>query len=292
MDEPTSSLDTDEVKVLFGVIHKLKTKGISVLFISHRLDEVFEITEKITILKDSELIGEYKTSELTKTNLISLMIGKNIDYGSVTRKETKFTGTGTLCSAKNIKQGTKLNGIDICIKKGEIVGLAGLLGSGRTELAKILFGDTSPDSGKIEINGKEVRFRLPRDAIKFNFAFCSEDRKAEGIMPQMSVKQNMTMAHLPVISRFGLINNGKEKELVNRYIERLQIKIYDLNQRMDTVSGGNQQKILLGKWICTKPEFIILDEPTRGIDVGAKSEIEKLIREIAAEGISVLMISS
>ena len=292
MDEPTSSLDTGEVKVLFDVIQKLRAKGISVLFISHRLDEVFEITEKITILKDGELVGEHKTSDLTRASLVSLMIGKNFDYGNVKRKETKFTGTETLCNAKNIKQGTRLNGIDIDIKKGEIVGLAGLLGSGRTELAKILFGDTDPDSGTIEINGKEVRFKLPRDAIKYNFAFCTEDRKAEGIMPQMSVKQNMTMSNLSGISRFGLINSGKEKELVNRIIERLKIKTYDINQRMDTLSGGNQQKVLLGKWICTKPDFIILDEPTRGIDVGTKSEIEKLIREIASEGISVLMISS
>jgi ABC-type sugar transport system ATPase subunit len=291
MDEPTSSLDADEVKVLFDVIRKLKEKQIAVLFISHRLDEVFEITEKITILKDGELVGEYKTSELNKASLVSLMIGKDVDYGNVTRKY-QFTGAEVLCAAKNISQGTRLSGIDIEIKKGEVVGLAGLLGSGRTELARILFGDTAPDTGTIEVNGKTVRFRLPKDAIKYNFAFCSEDRKAEGIKPQMSVKQIMTMAYLPSISRLGIINGGKEKELVNRFIERLKIKTYDLNQCMDTLSGGNQQKVILGKWLCTKPDFIILDEPTRGIDVGAKSEIEKLIREMAAEGISVLMISS
>jgi ABC-type sugar transport system ATPase subunit len=292
MDEPTSSLDGDEVKILFDVIRKLKEKQISVLFISHRIDEVFEITEKITILKDGELVGEYKTSELNKASLVSLMIGKDFDYASLTRKEGVFTGTEVLCGAKDIRQGTRLNGIDIAIRKGEVVGLAGLLGSGRTELAKILFGDTSPDTGAIEVNGKAVRFKLPKDAIKFNFAFCSEDRKAEGIMPQMSVKQNMTMAYLPSISRLGIINGGREKELVGGFIDRLKIKTYSINQRMDTLSGGNQQKVLLGKWLCMKPDFIILDEPTRGIDVGAKAEIERLIREIASEGISVLMISS
>jgi ABC-type sugar transport system ATPase subunit len=292
MDEPTSSLDADEVKILFDVIHKLKEKQISVLFISHRIDEVFEITEKITILKDGELVGEYKTAELNKASLVSLMIGKDFAYGNMTRKEAVFTGTDVFCGAKNIKQGTRLNGIDIEIKKGEIVGLAGLLGSGRSELAKILFGDTLPDSGAIEVNGREIRFKIPKDAIKFNFAFCSEDRKAEGIMPQMSIKQNMTMAFLPSLSSFGVINGGREKELVNSFIDRLKIKTYGLNQRMDTLSGGNQQKVLLGKWLCTKPEFIILDEPTRGIDVGTKAEIERLIREMAAEGISILMISS
>jgi ABC-type sugar transport system ATPase subunit len=292
MDEPTSSLDTEEVNILFDVIRKLKERKISVLFISHRLNEVFDITEKITILKDGELVGEYKTPELDKASLVSLMIGKDFDYGNLARKEAVYTGTDIFCGAKKIKQGAWLKGIDINIGKGEILGIAGLLGSGRTELAKVLFGDALPDTGTIEVNGKEVHFKIPTDAIKLNFAFCTEDRKAEGIMPQMSLKQNMTLANLPGISRFGVISGVKEKEVVNRFIERLQIKTYGHNQRMDTLSGGNQQKVLLGKWLCTKPDFIILDEPTRGIDVGAKAEIEKLIREMAAEGISVLMISS
>jgi ABC-type sugar transport system ATPase subunit len=292
MDEPTSSLDSGEVKVLFNVIRKLKEKQISVLFISHRIDEVFEITEKITILKDGELVGEYKTGELNKASLVSLMIGKDFNYEAPNRNTAGQADEECICSARNIKQGTRLNGIDIDIGKGEIVGLAGLLGSGRTELAKILFGDTIPDSGTITVSGKEVRFKIPKDAIKYNFAFCSEDRKVEGIIPRMSLKQNITMAHLPGISRFGVINGNREKELVNRYIEKLKIKTFGMNQRMDTLSGGNQQKALLGKWLCMKPDFIILDEPTRGIDVGAKAEIEKLIREMAGEGISVLMISS
>jgi ABC-type sugar transport system ATPase subunit len=220
------------------------------------------------------------------------MIGKDFDYGNLKRKETVFYGNEIVCSAESIKQGARLNGIDITVKKGEIVGLAGLLGSGRTELAKVLFGDTIPDSGSIEVKGKKVRFKKPKDAIRYNFAFCSEDRKVEGIVPQMSLKQNMTMAYLSHISRFGVINGVKEKKLVNSYIEKLKIRTYNPNQRMDTLSGGNQQKVLLGKWLCMKPDFIILDEPTRGIDVGAKTEIEKLIHEIASEGISVLLISS
>ena len=292
MDEPTSSLDSDEVKVLFEIIRSLKEKSISILFIGHRISEIFEITDRLTILKDGVLVGDYKTSELTKMSLVSKMIGRTLSDSDSIGKQDRKLDANFLVEAKGIKQGTKLKGIDVDVKRGEVLGLAGLLGSGRTELAKVLFGDTKPDEGTIEIDGRKVSFKLPRDAIKMNFAFCPEDRKLEGIVPQMSVKENLTLAYLPQISKGTFIKKKQEKEIVEHYIGKLQIKAHNLNQRIDTLSGGNQQKVVLARWMCMGPSLIILDEPTRGIDVGAKAEVEKLIQEMAAEGIGVLMISS
>ncbi len=294
MDEPTSSIDEKEVKVLFNLIRKLKEQNISVVFVSHRLDEIFEICDRITILKDGELVGAYDVPEITRLELVSKMIGRDassiIDY----KKEynEKLKNSETICSVKNVKMGVKLNGIELNIKKGEVLGLAGLLGSGRTELAKVLFGDANICEGCIEIEGEKVKLRIPKDAINKGFAFCSEDRKIEGIIPHMSVKENLTLAILPKISKAGVISRKEQSEIVQKFIKRLGIKTPHENQMIRKLSGGNQQKVLLARWLCMKPKLIILDEPTRGIDVGAKAEIEKLIQELAAEGISVLMISS
>lgn len=294
MDEPTSSLDEKEVEVLFDVIRKLKEKGISVVFVSHRLDEIFEICDKATILKDGELVEELFIKDITKLDLISKMIGR--DAAAIVNYKKDYNASKisdeVVCKAKNIQRGVKLNGIDLEIRKGEVVGLAGLLGSGRTELAKVLFGADAYDEGEIEVDGEKVKFKLPKDAIDKGFAFCSEDRKVEGIIPHMSVKENITLALLPKISKMGVISRKKQDEIVEKYIKRLGIKTPHANQLIRNLSGGNQQKVLLARWLCTHPKLVILDEPTRGIDVGAKSEIECLIQELAAEGISVLMISS
>ncbi|MCX8130617.1 MAG: sugar ABC transporter ATP-binding protein [Clostridia bacterium] len=294
MDEPTSSLDEKEVKVLFNVIRRLKQHNISVVFISHRLDEIFEICDNITILKDGDFVGEYSIKELTKIDLISKMIGR--DASAIVKYKKDYSASRitdkVVCKAKNIYKGVRLSGIDLEIKEGEVVGLAGLLGSGRTELAKIIFGSDMHDQGEIEVCGKKVKFRLPKDAISMNFAFCSEDRKIEGIIPHMSVRENMTLATLPRLSRFGVVSRRKQDEIVEKYIKRLGIKTPHADQKIRNLSGGNQQKVLLARWLCMHPKLVILDEPTRGIDVGAKSEIERLIQEMSAEGISVLMISS
>lgn len=293
MDEPTSSLDTKEVKVLFGVIDKLVKKGISIIFISHRLDEIFEIADKVTILKDGTLVGEFDIEELDQLKLVSYMIGRETkEAKSHQQREYRFANAKKIVEMQEIAQGTRLNGIGIEIRQGEIVGLAGLLGSGRTELAKILFGDTQPDSGTINFEEKRVRFRQPRDAVAAGIGFCTEDRKVEGIVPHLSVKENLTLALLPRISKFGVISKKKQNEIVDQYIERLRIKTPSSEQLIRNLSGGNQQKVLLARWLCMNPKLVILDEPTRGIDVGAKEEIEVLIRELAANGISVLMISS
>ncbi len=292
MDEPTSSLSDAEVKVLFNIIRKLKTQGVAILFISHRMNEIFEIGDVITVLKDGELVGEYRCSDITRLELISKMIGRDAT-NILTRK--KFNDNETYqcyLNAQQIKSGVRLHGIDLVVGKGEIVGLAGLLGSGRTELAKILFGVDTKDSGIIEIDGKPTKIKIPKDGINHGLAFCSEDRKIEGIIPHLSVKDNMMLSSMKKTCRFGIINNTAQNNLVEEYIDKLRIKTPGSKQIIRNLSGGNQQKVLLARWLCTKPNLIILDEPTRGIDVGAKKEIEDLIQKIANEGISVLFISS
>lgn len=292
MDEPTSSLDTSEVKVLFDVVHKLVKQNISIIFISHRLDEIFEIADQVTILKDGQLVGEFDIAELDQLKLVSHMIGREAKDMERKKFHYQFADAEELVRMEEIRQGVRLNGIGIDIKKGEILGLAGLLGSGRTELAKVLFGDTQPDSGVLYFDGQKQQFRLPKDAIKKGLGFCTEDRKVEGIIPHLSVKENLTIALLPQISKFGIVSKKKQKEVVAKFIDRLNIKTPNQNQLIRNLSGGNQQKVLLARWLCLNPKLVILDEPTRGIDVGAKAEIEDLIQELSKTGISVLMISS
>ncbi|MCH1951147.1 sugar ABC transporter ATP-binding protein [Enterocloster sp. OA13] len=292
MDEPTSSLDTKEVEVLFGVIRKLKARNIAVIFISHRLDEIFEICERITILRDGALTGSVDIHEIDQRQLISAMIGKEAKQLERTKKGYLLEQAQVLAKMEGIRQGTRLNGLGIEIRKGEVVGLAGLLGAGRTELAKVLFGAAVPDKGTVYWMGKECRFRCPADAIASEMGFCTEDRKVEGILPHLSVSENLTVALLPKISRFGVIPRKRQAEIVDSYIKSLGIKTPGQGQAIRTLSGGNQQKVLLARWMCTDPKLIIMDEPTRGIDVGAKGEIEALIRELSEKGISILMISS
>ena len=292
MDEPTSSLDKKEVAVLFRIIRQLKSKGISVIFISHKLDEIFEICDRLTVFKDGEYVGDYDIPDLDQFKLISLMVGK--DMGTLERHKSgyKFADAEVLAEMKDIQQGMRLNGIGIDIKKGEILGLSGLLGSGRSELAQVLFGSTKPDSGEIFWWGEPANIKNPADAIGKGMGFCTEDRKTEGIVPHLSVKENMTLAFLPQIQKFGFVDAKKQNEIAKTYIDRLKIKTPTPEQQICNLSGGNQQKVLLARWMCMNPKLIILDEPTRGIDVGAKAEIEVLIQELSDSGISVLMISS
>lgn len=292
MDEPTSSLDSKEVKVLFRIIRQLRSQGISVIFISHRLDEIFEICDRLTVLKDGEYVGDYNVKDLDQFKLISLMVGKDTVKLERTKQDYNFAESEEIVSMKKIKQGMRLNGIDIDIKQGEIVGLAGLLGSGRTELAKVLFGVNAPDEGEVFWYGQPAKISSPSDAIKMGMGFCTEDRKVEGIIPHLSVKENITIALLPKLNAFGFVKSKKQDEIVKKYIDRLNIKTPSPEQAICNLSGGNQQKVLLARWLCMNPKLIIMDEPTRGIDVGAKAEIEQLIQELSESGISVLMISS
>jgi len=295
MDEATSSLDNNEVAVLFDVVKKLKKRGISTIFITHKLDEVYQICDRGTIFKDGEFVTCRSMSELPKLDLISLMIGR--DAKEILNKKKEYNvakqKADVFLEAKNIRKANfKLDGLDIKIRKGEVVGLAGLLGSGRTELAKVLFGDDQNYVGEIFLNHTAIKFTSPNKAIKNHFAFCSEDRKTEGIFPHMSVQDNLTMSMLGGICKFGILNSAEQKKITDEYIKRIAIKTPSGNTKIKDLSGGNQQKVILSRWLAMKPDLIILDEPTRGIDVGAKGEIEDLIGQISDEGISILYISS
>ena len=292
MDEPTSSLDTHEVQVLFRIIRQLKSKGISVIFISHKLDEIFEICDRLTVFKDGEYVGDYDIGELNQLKLISLMVGKDTVELERNKQGYEFANAKVIAEMKDIRQGMRLNGINIEIKQGEVVGLAGLLGSGRTELAQVLFGSGMPDNGEIFWWGEKAGIHSPADAIKKGMGFCTEDRKTEGIIPHLSVRENITIALLPKLNSFGFVKTKEQDEIVRSYIDRLKIKTPTPEQAICNLSGGHQQKVLLARWMCMNPKLMILDEPTRGIDVGAKAEIEQLIQEFSKSGISVLMISS
>ena len=292
MDEPTSSLDKKEVEVLFGIIRKLKSRGISILFISHKLNEIFEICERLTVFKDGTYVGDYDVKDLNELKLISLMVGRDTVQLARQKQEYEFADSEVLLETKDIRAGMRLNGIGITVKAGEVVGLAGLLGSGRTELARIIFGADQPDSGEIFWYGKQISVKNPAVAIHHGMGFCTEDRKVEGIIPHLSVRENMTVALLPRLQKFGFVNTKEQKRIVDEYIGRLNIKTPSPEQAICNLSGGNQQKVLLARWMCMNPKLMIMDEPTRGIDVGAKAEIETLIQSFAKQGISVLMISS
>ena len=296
MDEPTSSLDEREVATLFDVIRQLKSEGVSVIFVSHRLDELYAVCDRVTIMRDGRTVESRPMSEITKLELVARMLGKEL--GEVRRSGATGFGEGVhhaedqLLDAEGLQRDRVLQGASLSVRAGEIVGLAGLLGSGRTETARAVFGADPIQQGEVRVDGKAVRFKSPRDAIRAGLGFCTEDRKTEGIIPHMSVRENLTLALLPTLTRYGIVQRDKQQAIVDRFIERLGIKTSGPDQKIRELSGGNQQKVLLARWLCMNPRLLILDEPTRGIDVGAKGEIQALINELADGGLGVLMISS
>ncbi|HZR40174.1 MAG TPA: sugar ABC transporter ATP-binding protein [Ktedonobacteraceae bacterium] len=297
MDEPTSSLNDDEVAILFTVIRQLKEEGVATIFVSHRLDELYAICDGITILRDGLTVDERPINTISKLELVAKMLGK--DLGSVQQSgQTSFdasrhqAGEEVVLEVSGLREGRKLQNASVKVRAGEIVGLAGLLGSGRSEVARAVFGADHVDAGKIAINGKEVHFRAPEDAIRAGIGLCSEDRKADGIIPDLSVRENLTLAALPTLTRYGIVDRRQQEAIVDRFIQRLGIKTSGPEQKIRELSGGNQQKVLLARWMCLNPRLLLLDEPTRGIDVGAKSEIQKLVEELAESGMGVLLISS
>ncbi|HEY1406129.1 MAG TPA: sugar ABC transporter ATP-binding protein [Spirochaetota bacterium] len=299
LDEPTSSLDEKEVRELFAVLKKLKSEGLAILFVTHFLDQTYEISDRITVLRNGQLIGEYRTENLSRVDLISKMMGKEItELQRITKGEVK-AGNGKaanheieLVSAKGIGRKGAMNPFDLRINKGEVVGLAGLLGSGRTESARIIFGIDKADSGDVSVNGTKRSISSPRDAIDAGMGFCPEDRKSEGIVDELTVRENIILA---LQGRQGILDylpKKKQLEIANEYIRTLGIKTPDADKEVRTLSGGNQQKVLLARWLATKPKLLILDEPTRGIDVGAKVEIQELVTSLCKEGMAILFISS
>lgn len=297
MDEPTSSLDELEVNTLFESIHRLKAEGVSVIFITHRLDELYVICDRITIMRDGKTIETDDISSITKLELVSKMLGKPL--GEVRRGGATSFGdrqvdpdAQIILELDQIKDPPLLQEISLDVRRGEIVGLAGLLGSGRTEAAKSIFGAEPARDGQMRWQGEEVRISSTRDAIDKGMGYCTEDRKAEGIVPYLSVRDNLTLAALPTLTRNGIINRDKQKQIVDQFIKMLGIKLSSADQSVRELSGGNQQKVLLARWLCLNPQLLILDEPTRGIDVGAKGEIQKIISRLADDGVGVLMITS
>ena len=292
MDEPTSSLDSNEVDILFDIIDKLKSDGVSVIFITHRLDEVYRKCDRISVLKDGQYVGTYVVDELSQYELLTKMIGRK-DLAVEQYKQTRRPDAEEcVLDVRCITRAPHVNNVSFQVRKGEVVGLAGLLGSGRTEIARIIFGCDLPDSGEIYVSGKKLRLNSPEDALNAGMAFCTENRREEGIFPEISVQKNITVCSLKNLSTAGFIHSKERKKLSEEYIRRLTIKTPSGEQRIKNLSGGNQQKVILARWLATNPKLMILDEPTRGIDVGAKAEIERLICEFAERGISVLLISS
>lgn len=297
MDEATSSLDDQEIEILFSVVRELKKEGVAVLYISHFLDELYQICDRVTIMRDGQTVGQRVIAETTKLGLISEMLGRDpeeIEAAGMTGLGggEKAAPGAPLFEADNISTARGLKDVSLTVRKGEIVGLGGLLGSGRTETARALFGLDSLKSGKIDSHGGKGQIGTPAEAIAAGVGFLTEDRKREGIVPHMSVRENMTLALLPKLKKMGRVDRKRETELVERFIKSLGIKTSGMEQPIRELSGGNQQKVLLARWLALEPEVLILDEPTRGVDVGAKFEIQSIIREYVDKGLGVLLISS
>jgi ribose transport system ATP-binding protein len=295
MDEPTSALAEQEVQTLFRVIRQLKEEGISVVFVSHRLDELYAVSDRVTVMRDGATIENRAMSDISRYELVSKMLGRELaEQLSHRRAEEDGPDAGRepVLEAVDLRRGRALDGVSLSIRPGEIVGLAGLLGSGRTETARAIFAADALDSGTVRIDGTPLHLKSPRDAVEHKIGLSSEDRKTEGIIPQLSVRENLTLALLPHLRRNGIVDRKRQAETVDRFIKAIGIKCSSPDQPIRELSGGNQQKVLLARWLCTNPKLLILDEPTRGIDVGAKRDIQVLVRQLADEGLAVLLISS
>lgn len=299
LDEPTSSLDADEVAELFRVMRRLRDGGTAILFVSHFLDQVYEVSDRMTVLRNGRLVGEYPTASLDRVTLVAAMLGHELDLleeiGDAVdgRAAAGATDAGEpVLSARGLGRVPVVQPLDLDVHHGEVIGLAGLLGSGRTELARLLFGADRPTSGRTTVDGKAVTLRSPRAAIAEGIAFSSEDRKGEGIIGDLTVRDNLVLA---LQARRGFarpLSSRVKDDLVDRYMEALDIRPRDPGALVRNLSGGNQQKVLLARWLITEPRLFILDEPTRGIDVGAKAQIQKLVADLAVEGMGVVFISA
>lgn len=295
LDEPTSSLDENEVKQLFTIMKKFRKEGMSIIFVTHFLDQVYEVSDKLTVLRNGELVGTYDADKLSRIELVSKMIGK--DYGEIIKatrikKESNKDSKEVLVSANDFGRIGSINPFSIQINKGEVIGFSGLLGSGRSESAKVIFGIDKTTSGHITINGKEYSYINPKKAIQEGFGFCPEDRKIEGIIGDLTIRENIILALQGRKGIFKYIPMKEQQEIAQKYIDLLRIKTPSMEQKIGNLSGGNQQKVILARWLATNPQLLILDEPTRGIDIGAKGEITELILALAKQGMTIIFISS
>lgn len=289
MDEPTSSLTERETEVLFQVMRSFKNQGISIIFISHRLEEVFEIADRITVLRDGETIGTAPVVDLNIDQVVGMMVGRQL--GELYLKEQVEKGAVVL-EAHGLEDGRELRSVDVELKAGEILGIAGLAGAGRTALAETLFGVRPPTKGQVKVGGRPVPIKHPGQAIKLGLGFVPEDRKLQSLFLNMAVRENVVVSALPDVSRYSFINFRRADKLAREFIEKLKIRTPSVKQLVRNLSGGNQQKVVIARWLTLNPRILILDEPTRGIDVGTKAEIHALMNQLAKDGVAVLMVSS
>ncbi len=289
MDEPTAALTEADVQRLFGIVRLLRERGVGIVYISHRLEEVFTLADRVTVLRDGHYVDTKAVREVTSEQLISMMVGRTID--NLFPKLPAQIGEPVL-EVRNLWRKPLCKGVNLTLRAGEIVGLAGLVGSGRSEFAQTVFGFTPAQSGDILINGKRLDIRNPGEAMRHGIAYVPEDRGTQGLIRQMRLRENVSLAVLRSVSHSGFIDNRAEHELADKSIGSLQIRAFSGEQVVNKLSGGNQQKVVVAKWLAAKPKILIMDEPTRGVDVGAKAEIHRLISELAQQGIGVLMISS
>ncbi len=295
LDEPTASLDANEVAVLFGVLRTLKARGIGIVFVTHFLDQVYAVCDRITVLRNGRLVGERRTDALSRFDLVALMLGRELE--EVAHRITQEAppdrdGRAPLLRVRGFGKARSVAPFDLDIHPGEVVGLAGLLGSGRTETARLVFGMDRADQGTAAVDGRPARLRGPREAIRLGFGFCPEDRKKEGIVGELSVRENIILALQARQGWLKPIPRRRQEEIAERFIRLLDIRTPDAEQPIQLLSGGNQQKALLARWLATEPRLLILDEPTRGIDVGAHAEIIRLIERLCADGMALLVVSS
>lgn len=294
LDEPTSSLDDSEVEKLFTMMRRLKDQGVGIIFVTHFLEQVYAVCDRITVLRDGTLVGEWPVAELPRVKLVAAMMGKDFDdLADIKPEGYKFDENAPMeIDAEGLSHKGTIKPFNLQIRKGEVIGLTGLLGSGRSELARTIYGADRAQTGTLKVGGKETHIKQPLDAINLGMGLLPDDRKAEGIVGDLSVRENIILALQAKRGMFRQLPRAKQEEIADRYIDLLQIKTASRETPIKQLSGGNQQKAILARWLATDPDFLILDEPTRGIDVGTKTEIQKLIIDLAAQGKSVMFISS
>lgn len=293
LDEPTSSLDDNEVEKLFGLMRKLREQGVGIIFVTHFLEQVYALCDRITVLRNGTLVGEYPIAELPRVRLIAAMMGKDFDdLASIKPERGNKISSEDMIDAQGLSHTGKIKPFDLEMKKGEVVGLTGLLGSGRSELARTIYGADRAQTGTLKIRGKKVDIKHPIDAMNMGMGMLPDDRKAEGIVGDLSVRENIILAMQAKRGMVDLIPMKEQEEIADKFIDLLQIKTASRETPVKQLSGGNQQKVIIARWLATDPDFLILDEPTRGIDIGTKTEIQKLVIKLAQEGKSVMFISS
>jgi monosaccharide-transporting ATPase len=296
MDEPTSSLEPREVDTLFRVIGELREQGVAIIYVSHRLDELYRICDRVTVLRDGRVVHTGPLADLNRLRLVSLMLGRDVAevrrHGLTSFSESHAAAGEPVLQVRNLSKRHVLSDVSFDVRPGEVTGLGGLLGSGRSETAKAIVGALPLDRGSVVVAGRPLRRLSPAAAIRAGISLLPEDRKAEGIIPDLSVRENIVLAAMPRLSRVGVVSRTQQDRIVDTFMQRLRIKAASPDQKVSELSGGNQQKVLLARWLCLSPKVLLLDEPTRGIDVGAKAEVQQLIDDLAQEGLAVVLISS